>query len=345
MHFLVVDPMRGVPTGLLHRIASDGSPEGEIPVGYSTEVTFHPGTRELLLLESDAEAKPMKYSLRTLDADHMTEGVRREIPVRPMYAGFPGRSAGCAVSASGRFVYFLRTGPVLCYEDDLVFRLTPTRWDRKLDTIEVGRFYVDSCHVDYGLAGDGEDDLFVHLSCECASTLAFGSFGSDGCEYVRMADLPRREHGPLETNGSWLDKARGLLYCVNRIGTIYEIRLAEKTSRVFAPLRLGEGKGVPVHQIFGAAGEIHIGVAEENQDVGLGMVREIWSVAADTGEFLGRRLLPHPIMSFVVTPDGEQLAGVNPYSRTVYCMDRKAGEDIWRLDRFGEAPGEIVIVS
>jgi len=330
---------------MLYRIASDGSPEGEFPVGYSTEVTFHPATRELLLLESDAEVKPMKYFLRTLDADHMTEGVRREIPVRPMYAGFPGRSSGCAVSPSGRYVYFLQTGPVIRHGFDLTFRLISMRWDRQEDSIETGRFYVDSCHVAYGLAGSGEDNLFVHLSCECASTVAFGSFGSDGCEYVRMEDLPRREHGPLETNGSWLDKARGLLYCVNRIGTIYEIRLAEKTSRVFASLRLRKDWGVPVHQIWGAAGEIHIGVAEDNQDVGLGMVREIWSVAADTGEFLGRRLLPHPVMSFVVTPDGKQLAGVNPYSRTVFCLDRETGEDVWRLDRFGEAPGEIVMVS
>jgi hypothetical protein len=344
MHFLVVDPLRVSPAGRLHRIGPGGSPEGEIAVGYATEVTFNPAARELLLLESDAEAQPMKYFLRTLDADRMTERSRREIPIRPMYAGFPGRSAGCAVSASGRFVYFLRMGPVFRHGDDLTFRLMTARWDRKLDAVETGRFYVDSCHVDYGIAGDGEDDLFIHLSCECASTVAFGSFGSDACEYVRMEDLPRREHGPLETNGSWLDKAQGFLYCVNRIGTIYRIRLREKTSRVFAPLRLGEGKGVPVHQIFGAAGEIHIGVAEDNQDVGLGMVREIWSVSADTGEFLGRRLLPFPIMSFVVTPDGKQLAGVNPYSRTVYCMDRETGDEVWRLDGFGAAPGEIVIV-
>lgn len=345
MHFIIVDPRRGSLTGLLRRIAADGSLEGEYPVGYSTEVTFLPATRELFLLESNAEVQPMQYSLRTMNADTMREGTRRQIPSRPMYAGFAGRSPRCPLSPSGRFIYFLRNGPVHRHEDDLVFRLEVARWDRQLDSIQAGSFHVDSCYVDYGLAGNSEDELFVHLSCEYASTLAFGRFASEECHYLRMENIPRREHGPLETNGSWLDSSRNRLYCVNRIGTIYEIDLAARSCRVLARLNLGEHKRVPIHQIYGAGGEIHVGVAEENQDVGLGMVREIWSVSASTGEFLGRRLLPDALMSFVVTPDGKQLAGVNPYLRTAFCLDRATFEDIWWLDGCGEAPGEIVIVS
>ena len=228
-------------------------------------------------------------------------------------------------------------------DDDLTFRLTSVRWDRQLDAMEVGLFCVESCHVDYGIVGDNDDSLFFHLSCECSSTVALGSFYSSDCKLIRMENLPRRQHGPLETNGSWLDTARGFLYCVNREGVIYEVRLNERTSRVLAHLRLGPEQGVPVHQIYGAAGEISVGVAEDSEGMGLGMVSEIWSVSADTGEFLERRVLPQPAMNFVVTPDGKQLAAVNPYSRDVFCLSRETGEEIWSLCGFGNTPGEIIM--
>jgi hypothetical protein len=250
---------------------------------------LHAPSQELVVLESDACAEPMKYYLRLIDAASMAETARREIPVRPMYAGFPGRSIAGCISPSGRYVYFLRSGPVIRDGDDLAFRLTPARWDRTADAIEVAPFHVDSCHVDYGLTGSGEQDLFLHLSCECASTVAFGSFSSPECTLLRMEILPSREHGPLETNGSWLDRARDCLYCANRQGTIYEVQLREKSSRVLAALRLGRSCGVPVHQITGALGMVHVGVAEESGDMGLGMVTEIWSVYAASSASTAKR--------------------------------------------------------
>ena len=76
-----------------------------------------------------------------------------------------------------------------------------------------------------------------------------------------------------------------------------------------------------MHQIYGAAGDIL--VLLDSEGMGLGMVSEIWSVSADTGEFLDRRVLPQLAMNFVVTPDGKQLAAVNPYSRHVFCLSRE----------------------
>ena len=261
MRCFVLDPMSGGLTGKLFHISANGAIEGELQLGYCAEVRLHAPSRELVVLESDACAKPMKYYVRLLDAASMAEIARREIPVRPMYAGFPGRSIAGCISPSGRYVYFLRSGPVIREGDDLAFRLTPARWDRTTNALEVASFHVDSCHVDYGLTGAGEQDLFLHLGCEYASTVAFGSFSSSECVLLRMETLPRREHGPLETNSSWLDRARDCLYCVNRKGTVYEVRLREKTSRVLASLRLGRKRGVPVHQITGAAGMVHVGVA------------------------------------------------------------------------------------
>jgi hypothetical protein len=343
VRFVVLDPQDTPLSGRLYQLSPEGSVEKEVVVGYSAEVRFQPHTRELLILESNADlAAPMKFFVRLLDSQTMRQTARREIPTRPMYAGFPGRSVAGPISPSSRYVYFLRSGPVIRYEDDLAFRLTPARWDRKADRIEIGEFHVDSCHVDYGLTGNNEDDLFLHLSCEYASTVAFGSFLAPNCDLIRLEDLPRREHGPLETNGSWLDSARSHLYCVNRNGGIYEVRLREGISRVLAHLQLGENRSVPVHQIHGAAGQIHVGVADDIVNTGLGRVTEIWSVCADTGEFLGRRLLPRPLMNFVVTPDGKQLVGADPYSRSVFCIDRESCEQVWSLEGIGKAPSEIV---
>jgi hypothetical protein len=346
VRFAVLDPLDTPLSGRLFLLSPQGSIENEVVLGYSAEVRFQPHTRELLVLESEADvAAPMKFFFRLLDSESMRQTVRREIPTRPMYAGFPGRSVAGPISSSSRYVYFLRSGPVIRYGDDLAFRLTPARWDRKSDTIEVGEFHVDSCHVDYGLTGNNEDDLFLHLSCECASTVALGSFQSPNCHFIRLEDLQRRQHGPMETNGSWLDSTRHYLYCVNRNGDIYEVKLREGTSRVLAHLQLGPNRSVPVHQIWGAAGEVHIGVADDIGNMGLGRVTEIWSVCAETGEFLGRRLLPCPLMNFVVTPDGKQLVGADPYSRFVFCLDRESGEQVWGLKGIGKAPSEILLLG
>jgi hypothetical protein len=345
IRFAVLAPTSEISSGHLLQISPHGVLEREVPVGYSAEVRFQANTRELVVLESDASENPMRYYLRVLDPASMSESARREIPVRPMYAGFPGRSVGGSLSRSGRYLYFLRSGPVIRHEDDdLTFRLTAMRWDRQMDVIEEGQFFVESCHVDYGICGDSEDSLYFHLSCECSSTIAPGSFHSPRCDLVRMENLPRRQHGPHETNGSWLDAARCSLYCVNRKGTIYEVRLQEKTSRILAHLQLGPGLAVPLHQIYGAAGSIFVGVAKISEYMGFGMVTEIMSVAADTGEFHAKLTLPQPVISFVVTPDGKRIAAVNPYTRAVFCLNSETGEEVWSLPGLVKAPGEIIII-
>ena len=190
-------------------------------MGYSAEVRFQPHTRELLVLESEADvAAPMKFFLRLLDSESLQQTARREIPTRPMYAGFPGRSVAGPISPSSRYVYFLRSGPVIQYGDDLAFRLTPARWDRKSDRIETGEFHVDSCHVDYGLTGNNEDDLFLHLSCEYASTVAFGSFLSPDCDFLRLEDLRDVSTVP------WRPTDRGS----TRLDTIFTALIATETS-------------------------------------------------------------------------------------------------------------------
>jgi hypothetical protein len=102
---------------------------------------------------------------------------------------------------------------------------------------------------------------------------------------------------------------------------------------------------VPVHQIWGAAGQVHVGVADDIGNMGLGRVTEIWSVCAETGEFLGRRLLPCPLMNFVVTPDGKQFVCADPYSRSVFCLDRESGDQVWSLKGIGKAPSEILLIG
>lgn len=341
MSFFLLDPMSGGLSGMLYRFDGDGEPAGEISVGYSAEARYQPHTNELVVLESEAGGPEMKYSLRILDAARLEEKLCCEIPVRPMYAGYPGRSVAGSVSPSGRFVYFLHIGAAILCGDDPTFRMVPARLDRKSGQVQLGAFHVDSCKVDYGVAGDGEEGLFLHLSCECASTIALGSFSSPDCGFLRMETLPAREHSPQETNGSWLDSSRALLYCVNRQGTIYEADLRQRTARVLARLRLPRGYAVPVHQIWGAGGQIHVGVAEDRGNMGLGMVTEIWSVGAETGAFVERRRLPRPIMNFIVTPDNRRLLGVDPYSRTIFCQDRATGEEVWSR-RHGATPAEII---
>jgi hypothetical protein len=337
--------MSGGLSGRIIEIDANGIVCRELPVGYSAELRFHAHTREVVILESAASPPAdMRYYLRVVDADRLQEIVRREIPVRPMYAGFPGRSVAAAVSRTGRYIYFLRSGPVIEQGEDLVFRLTPIRWDRGLDRLEVAAFHIDSCHVDYGLTGATEEELFLHLCCECASTVAIGSFQSPRCDWLRMEDLPRREHGPLETTSSWLNAATGDLYCVNRAGVIYEVSLRHRTRRVLASLPLVHGRAVPVHQICGAGQMVHVGVAVDDAEMGLGMVTEIWSVCVPSGEILEPRMLPHPVMNFVLSADASQFAAVDPYTQSAWCIDFESGREIWSLDRLGGTPAELIAI-
>ncbi len=345
MRLAILDPRNGDRTAELFVVGEDGSLESRFALGYVPEVTFNPPTQELIVLDSDVHTSPTRHYLKIFDADTLTERLVREIPIRPMYAGFPGRSIGGRMSRSGRYIYFVESGEIVRLPDDLTFRLRVARYDRVLDRVELGKFSVASCHVGFGIVGDSEEELFFHLSCDYPSTIAVGSFGSVDWSMIRLVELASRQHGPQETNGSWLDRKSARLYCVDRQGTVYCTDLAERRARQLAALHLDDGAGIPMHQIYGADGVIYIGVAESDEEQGPGLVSEIRYLAADSGGSMGRHRLPHRVASFVVSPDGELLAGANPYSGTVYLMDLSSGQEYWRIDQLGQTPAEIIPID
>lgn len=134
MKILVLDPQNGDSFAQLFVLdAEDGSGE-VLQLGYSPEVVSSAGARELAVVETEPgqdDGNPTRYWLKCYDADSLRLKRQLETPVRPMYAGYPGRSHHVMASPSGRFLYLFESSIVFRYPaDENVFRLRVLRYDR-----------------------------------------------------------------------------------------------------------------------------------------------------------------------------------------------------------------------
>jgi len=346
MRLLVLDPRNGDRCADLFVIeAGARRPAHRFRFGYVPELRHDPAAGELLMVETELGhpgSGRTRYWLKRLHPDTFKLIGQVETPMRPMYAGFPGRSTRVVPTPSGRYVYVLELG---AHPDRLdVYRTRVHRYDRRRGILEAGEPLIDSCMVEFGSMGATEDDLFFHLSCEFPSTVAFAHFNRPELELVPLCDVPARTSHRRETCGSWFDGAANTLYLVNGEGTVY--RLQRRTPpEVLARLPLESPRCVPLHVIQGGGGRLFVGVSGNSEERSLGMASEIWQISlAEAAPRLSFRL-PFPVLNFVVDPVGERLFGVNPYRRTLLEVELATGKVVHSVEGFGSTPAEVQILG
>jgi hypothetical protein len=346
MKLLVLDPRDGDAVADLFVVDEAGVVD-TVRLGYVPELRHDPAAGEVVLVETElpqARGTPTRYWLKCYDADTLRLRRQVAIPERPMYAGFPGRSTRVAPTPSGRYVYFLQSETIIRFPDaDDVFRLTVHRYDRHGDAVEPGGPAVESCMLDFGQFGAGDDEFYFHLSCDYPSTVAFGRFPAADLDWVRLEAVPPRTHCPQETCGSWVDREGQALYCVTGEGKVYELRRPPGGPRLVAHLPLAGGRSVPLHQLYGGGGALFVGVARDAEERGLGLASEVWQVSA-AGAVVRTFPLPVPVINFVTTPDGGLLMAVDPYRRVLFVMDTRTGRVLKSITGFGVRPAELLLV-
>src|SRR5687767_14028961 len=129
MRILVLDPRRGsLNADVLVLGGPDLSIQATLRLGYVPEVIYDAANREIVVVDTDlvqSNGEATRFWLKTFDADTLQPRLKCEIPVRPMYAGFPGRSHRVATDASGRFIYALESAIL---RSAVGFRITTNRY-------------------------------------------------------------------------------------------------------------------------------------------------------------------------------------------------------------------------
>ncbi len=346
MKILVLDPRSGDASADLFVLDYREGVTNQVRLGYVPEIRHDPAAGELILVETElpqAGKAATRYWLKCCDAETLQPKRQIEIPERPMYAGFPGRSTRVAATPSGRYVYFLESQMIIRFPDaDDVFRLTVHRYDRSRDAVEFGGPSVESCMLDFGHLGTSDDEFYFHLSCDHPSTIAFGKFASPDLDWLRLEEIPPRRHCRQETCGSWLATAAGSLFCVTGEGKIYQVRRPPQESTLLLQLPLIEPRSVPLHQLYGGGSYLFVGVGVDAGERGLGLASEIWQVSLANADVVRVISLPMPVINFVTSPDGDILVAANPYARTIFVLDTRSGRVLKSLDDLGLSPAELL---
>lgn len=352
MTILVLDTRSGDVTSDLFVIHETGRRIKRVALGYVPELRYDAATNELIVADTRLGSwwrGATTYWLTSYDMSNWGIRWRRQTPARPMYTGYPGRSASVDISPSGRYVYFLQSRTLFRSMTDQnaddTFRLTVHRYDRERSCFDSGLSAVDSCAVAFGHAGSREDELYFHLSCDYPSTVAFGAFGSPAIEWVPMEVLASRDHSPRETCGSWLDARRETLYCVAGDGTIYEVRRGPGRSRVFMTLDLRDGEMIPLRQVHGAGQFLYVAVSADPLERSLSLASTICRVSIADARVTGRIELPFPVLNFVADASAGVIAGVSPYHRAVCLLDARTGQVLRLIENIGVTPAEALIVE
>jgi hypothetical protein len=346
MRLLVLDPRSGDSCADLYVIYTESRSMRRQRLGYVPEFRYDAAGRELLVVETDPgrrlwQREP-RYWLDAYDPATLRRIRRRETPSRPMYAGFPNRSHRLSLSPSGRYVYMLESSmawrqPV----EDSGYRLTAWRYDRTRDVMEPGCFAVQSCMVAFGTVGEDEDELYFHLACDYPSTVATGRFGSGDVRMTQLEAVAPRHHCPQETRASWLAPDRRSLYCLTGEGVIHRMDCVSGGSRRWFRMPLDEGQSVPLHSLDGAGENLFIGISEDEGERSLSLSSEVWQVSLETAHVVRRLALPFSVINFVVSRNGEFLAGVSPYDRRAFVMEVGTGRVREDIEKLGISPAEI----
>jgi hypothetical protein len=348
VRILILDTRKAGRTSDLFVVNAENGAWKRVRLGYVPEIHFNRAANELAIVETELGGKPWRkkdrYWLKLYTADTLKLIRVCETPIRPMYTGYPGRSAYVDSSPSGRYLFVLETGGVL--KDpvaDSVFRLTASRYDRELNRFEKGQFAVDSCAVAFAHMGPSDHDLYFHLSCDFPSTIAFGSFDSPAVDLLPMEPLERRVHDARESCGSWLDRETETLYCVSGDGIVYEIGRQPPTCGQLIRLPLEDSQSIPLKQIYGGGGSLFVGVSANPSERGVSVASQVWQVSIADRKLVKVIDLPFPAMNFVTTEDGRTLVGTNPFRRVVFVVDTAAGSFLQQIN-IGMSPAEVQLL-
>src|SRR3954451_5695639 len=114
MRLLVLDPRNGDRCAALFVIEPGARrPAHRFRFGYVPELRHDPAAGELLMVETELGhpgSGRTRYWLKRLHPDTLKLIGQVETPMRPMYAGFPGRSTRVVPTPSGRYVYVAGAG-------------------------------------------------------------------------------------------------------------------------------------------------------------------------------------------------------------------------------------------
>lgn len=352
MKILVLDTRSGDSVSDLFVLDESGARKKRLRLGCVPELHYDSTAGELLVVDTRFRSwlrKRTTYWLKSYDTSTWRSRWKRQTPERPMYTGYPGRSTNVDVSPSGRYVYLLQSRMLIRSMADPeasdTFRLTVHRYDRGNHSLQAGLAVVESCMVAFGHAGSSDDDLYFHLSCDYPSTVAFCRFDSPEVEWVRMVDLPARDHSPRETCGSWLDAARETLYCAAGDGTVHEVTRRPAGSRVLLKLDLAAGEMIPLRQVCGGGGLLFVGISANIGERSLSLASEVCQVSIAKARVIRRLELPFPVLNFVISADGSMLAGVSPYQRAVCLLDAQSGRLLRTIDNIGSTPAEVLLLE
>jgi len=351
MKLVVLDTLAGDEQSEIFVYDESGRRLSNFRLGYVPELEYDASHNELVTAETVIQKRLgrrcARFVLRGYDANTWKLRWEQETPRRPMYTGYPGRSRRVSVSPCSRYVYCLASTMVFrSLQDpgaDDVFRLQVLRYDRETRTIETGRGSLESCMVAFGVAGAG-GAFYFHLSCDYPSTVAFGNFETEDLDWVRMDEIPAREHGERETVGSWFDATSETLYCVNGRGDLFGARRPPAASDALGRLPLEDGESVALQQIHGAGDWLFIGVSADHLERSLSLSSRMHCISR--GEPAGQRHLelPFPVLNFVAAGAGAVIAGVSPYARAVCLIDAATGRVVRSIEGVGKTPAEVLVL-
>lgn len=345
MKLLILDTRQGKYYSDLF-IADEGDLQfSQMPLGYAPEFYYDQANHQLVVVETELGKKqfePARYWIKSYGADSMELKLQIETPLRPMYAGYPGRSTRIKSSLSGRFLYFQEQ---TIHPTSLeIYRVLIHRFDYQTNKIERGEIKIDSCLFDFGLMGENEDELCFHLSCEFPSVIAFGNFNSPELEYLPLEDISPRTHSLQETCGSWFSNNKKSLYCITGEGTIYEIKNNPPQTRLIVRLKIPKQSFIPLQQIYESQESLLIGISSNIDERGLSLASQIWLVSIESGEITSKIELPFPIRNFVTTPDNHIIVGVSPYQKAVILIEKDSGKILGMRDGIGITPAEVLVI-
>ncbi len=345
MKLLVLDPRNGDRCADLFLLDPLRRTRDQLRLGYVPELHLDPAASELVLVETalrSSPAEPTRYWLKRLAVDTLELRGQVEVPPRPMYAGFPGRSTRVVPDRAGRFIYVLENLGHPQRQD--VYRTHVHRYNRRTGRVESGCPAIDSCMIAFGPLGD-DGELFFHLSCEFPSTVAFAHFDRPELQLLTLEEVPYRTSHGKETCGSWFDSAAQVLYCVTGEGSIFRVQRGPARKELLARLPLVPPCCVPLHALHGGGGRLFVGVSTSSEERSLGLMSEVWPLSLAQQAMGPPFALPFPVLNFVVDAAGEVLFGVNPYLRRLLVATTSSGRLLDRIDNLGVTPAEVQLIA
>ncbi len=345
MKLLILDTQRGGHFADLYVLTQASAELEKMQFGYVPEFHYDKANHQIVCVETELrkdDSDKTRHWLKCFSADNLELILQKEIPERPMYSGYPGRSVRIKSSASGRYLYFFESS--IHPQDFEIYRLIVHRYDYEKGEIQTGKLIINSCLIDFDQVGENEDELCFHLACEFPSVVAFGNFNSPKVEFVNLLNLPSRTHGLQETCGSWFSKDKKYLYCINGEGKIFQVNTHSQKFKVFSHLKLEKDNHIPLQQIYLTDKHVLVGISKNISERALSVASQIWLISIENQKIENKIELPFPVINFITTPDDYLIIGVSPYQNAIVLIEKNSGKILGIREGIGKTPAEVLAI-